>query len=141
MSWNDGISKEMSDMFATTLNGLGEEAISAAKEVIDEDAQRFASTVTSKTPVHTGGLAASFKLVLLNRGQKWYGYSAEFVGTSPDGVPYQKIANILNYGRAAGDGYGAISGTHFMTVATHRLKGMNGRIEARIASKLAKRTE
>lgn len=141
MSWNDGITKEISEMLETTLNGIGNEATQAAKEVIDEEAQRFATTIRDKTPVRTGGLAAAFKLAKINAGRNWYGYSAEFEGASPDGTPYQKIANILNYGTAAGDGHGAIAGSHFISAATSKLKGMDDRIEARIASKLAKRTE
>lgn len=141
MSWSDGITKEMSEMLETILNGMGDEAKQAAKEVIDEEAQRFATTVRDKTPVRTGGLAAAFKLGKISTKQNWYGYSAEFAGSSPDGTPYQKIANILNYGIAAGDGHGAIAGAHFISAATSKLKGMDDRIEARIASKLAKRTE
>ena len=88
---------------------------------------------------------SSFNLTRIDRGKGWYGYEAEFVGVSPEGVPYQKIANMLNYGREAGSDanhkWGAISGTHFISVAVKKLKGMDDRIEARIAAKLAKRTE
>ena len=142
MSWNDGISKEMSDMLEATLSGLEEETKQAAREVIDEETKRFQTYVLTHVPRNTGGLAASFMVYRVNDGKpNWYGYKTAFEGNAPNGVPYEKIANTLNFGRPAGDGYGAIASTEFVSNAVRRLKGMDDRIEARIAAKLAKRTE
>ena len=142
MAWNDGVSKEMSDMFGAVIKGLDEETKQAAREVIDEEAQSFYARVKAATPQKTGGLAASFKLTKINRGENWYGYSAEFEGTAPNGTPYQKIANVLEYGRPASaeDPHSAVAGRHFVRVAVQKLKGMDARIAARLASILAKRT-
>ena len=147
MAWNDGITKQMSE-FLNDLNTLGDLAVQVGHQVIDEEVAAFAQRVTEATPVDKGDLKRSFKVQRLLKGSKWYGYSASFEGENKEGEPYEKIANILNYGREAGDfsangrsgKYGAIAGTFFVTKAIKRLKGLSWRIEARIEGEIAKRT-
>ena len=138
MAWNDGISELINEEL-TKLEGLGDIAISASRSVIDEEADRFQKNIVSDTPTRTGGLARSFTVQKKDIGG-WYGYTAEFEGNAPNGTPYQKIANILNYGKSPTEKSGAISGTFFITRAIRKLKGMDDRIEARIAAEIAKRT-
>ena len=61
---------------------------------------------------------------------KWYGYSVEFQGQNRKGVPYQKIANILNYGTSY------VKGTRFINKAIRNLKDMDDRIYERFKNKI-----
>lgn len=139
MSWNDGITEELSE-FLQGLSDLDACTKLAFESVIDEEAEKFKQQVQNSTPVKTGGLKASFKVERGFDRKHWYGYNAEFEGNAPNGEPYQKIANVLNYGKPADEHSGAIAGSHFITKAVSRLKGMDERIEARIVAELAKRT-
>lgn len=139
MSWNDGISKELSEFLTDALE-IGEAAEQAFKSVIDEEVQGYESRITKSVPIKTGGLKASFTIKREQGRRNWYGYSAEFEGEAPNGEPYQKIANVLNYGRPAGENGGAITGTFFISRTIRRLKGLDERIEARIAAEIAKRS-
>ncbi len=138
MAWNDGISEAISQELqkATDLNVVTKDAFMS---VIDEEVKAYERGIKDNTPERTGGLKRSFKITNMY-SSKWYGYSAEFEGNAPNGEPYQKIANILNYGKPADDHSGAIAGTHFISKAIRKLKGMDDRIEARIAAEIAKRT-
>lgn len=134
MAWNDGISKLMSEAI-DEVKDLGEQAVTVAKEVIDTEAKGFNNGVKNKIPVNTGGLKESFKFGRkTDKGDSWYGYEAEFEGNAPNGEPYEKIANILNYGTPT------IAGSHFITKEVKKLKGMDNRIEARIEVEITKRT-
>lgn len=139
MSWNDGISKELSEFLTGTLE-IGEATEQAFKSVIDGEVQTYENSIQAGVPIRTGGLKASFTVSKAQGRRNWYGYSAEFEGNAPNGEPYQKIANILNYGKPADDHSGAIAGTHFISKAIRKLKGMDDRIEARISAEIAKRT-
>ena len=131
MAWNDGISKELSEAFHE-LGKCGDIAIEATKEVIDEEAQKFEENIKKNTPVQTGGLRDSLERGKI-KSSNYYGYEVNFEGNAPNGQPYQKIANIINYGSASGDK----AGTMFISKAVKKLKGMDKRIEARIESKIA----
>lgn len=134
MAWNDGISKVMGD-FIDSLGNLGTIARETAEGVIDTEAEGFRKNVEPKIPVDTGGLKNSFNFEkCTDKGEDWYGYRAGFDGNAPRGESYEKIANILNYGTVN------IAGTHFVTKAVRKLKGMDERIEARIEAELSKRT-
>lgn len=139
MSWNDGISKEISQELQRVADNIDPVTRGAFTSVIDEEVQTYERGVKNNTPVRTGGLIKAFKITKKDGG-RWYGYSAEFEGNAPNGESYQKIANVLNYGKPADDHSGAIAGTHFVSKAVHKLKGMDGRIEARIAAEIAKLT-
>lgn len=139
MAWNDGISKELSDFLASASDINGATKL-AFESVIDEEVQGYEKRIQQSAPVKTGGLRASFTVKREFDRRNWYGYNAEFEGNAPNGEPYEKIANVLNYGRPAGDNGGAVAGTFFVTKSIRKLKGMDERIEARIAAELAKRT-
>lgn len=133
MTWNDGISKMMGD-FLDSIGDLGVVARKTAEGVIDTEAEGFRKQVEPRIPVDTGGLKESFTLEKCNdSGKDWYGYRAGFDGNTPRGEPYEKIANIQNYGNSR------VAGTHFVTKAIKKLKGMDDRIEARIEAEVSKR--
>lgn len=133
--WNDGISKLMNDYLAELSDGgkidLGQTYIDAVKKEIDVAIDDYANFVEPKIPVDTGGLKASFKIEKVTNKRNWYGYRAEFKGNAPNGEPYQKIANILNYGRA-----GKTAPTYFITRAIRRLKKVDANIEKRFVQDL-----
>ena len=134
MTWNDGISKMMGD-FLDSIGDLGTVARKTAEGVIDTEAEGFRKQVEPRIPVDTGGLKESFTLEKCNdSGKDWYGYRAGFDGNTPRGEPYEKIANIQNYGNSR------VAGTLFVTKAIKKLKGMDDRIEARIEAEVSKRT-
>lgn len=147
MAWNDGITKQISE-FINDLNELGDIAVEVGHQVIDEEVTAFTQIVSATTPIDKGDLKRALKVRRLNKGSKWYGYSVSYEGENKDGESYEKIANILNYGRAAGifttngrrGKYGAITGTFFLTKAIKSLKGLSWKIEARIEGEIAKRT-
>lgn len=138
MAWNDGITKQLSD-FLQTYSDIDAVTKQAFESVIDEEAGKFERQIQGSVPVKTGGLKASFKVERNIDRRNWYGYNAEFEGNAPNGEPYQKIANILNYGRPADDNAGAIAGTFFVTKTIRKLKGMDDRIKARIEAELIKK--
>jgi hypothetical protein len=145
MAWNDGISKMMND-YLESISDLGDEVFDVFKKTIDEAAQQYEQDIVPGIPSgETKGLAASFTVEKELKGSKWYGYKAEFKGENERGDPYQKIANVLNYGRPAGTsrsgrGYGAITGTHFITNAVSKLQGLSERINENIDNVLRERT-
>ena len=132
MSWNDGINKEMSEYF-NSLTEQTEQAVEAIKEQIDIEAEEFRKQLEQTAPKGaTLGLLNSLRKTKLVVRRKWYGYSVEFEGYNKKGEPYQKIANILNYGTST------IQGTRFISRAIRKLKGMDERIENRFKTKLNK---
>lgn len=134
MAWNDGISKELSEHF-DRISATCEKARKIAEQVIDEEVQNFSERVESKIPINTGGLKRSYTVKRdTSKGKNWYGYSVSFEGNAPNGEPYEKIANILNYGTRHH------AGVLFISHAVKRLKGMNNRINARIDIELDKQS-
>ncbi len=132
MSWNDGINKEMSEYF-NSLTEKTEQAVEAIKEQIDIEAEEFRKQLEQTAPKGaTLGLLNSLRKTKLVVRRKWYGYSVEFEGYNKKGEPYQKIANILNYGTST------IQGTRFISRAIRKLKGLDERIENRFKTKLNK---
>ena len=132
MSWNDGINKEMSEYF-NSLTEKTEQAVEAIKEQIDIEAEEFRKQLEQTAPKGaTLGLLNSLRKTKLVVRRKWYGYSVEFEGYNKKGEPYQKIANILNYGTST------IQSTRFISRAIRKLKGMDERIENRFKTKLNK---
>lgn len=129
MSWNDGISKELNDYFESIQN-FGEQAVAALQEQIDIEADEFRQVLEQTSPKGaTLGLLNSLRKTKLVARRNWYGYSVEFEGSNRKGEPYQKIANILNYGTSN------IKGTRFISRAIRKLKGMDDRIAQRFKNK------
>lgn len=132
MAWNDGVSKELEEYF-NNIGTFGEKAIEAVKEQIDIEVNKLVLQLESTTPRGaTLGLLNSLRNSRITAKRNWYGYSVEFVGQDRKGVPYQKIANILNYGTSF------IKGTRFITKAIHNLKNMDERIYERFQTKIKK---
>ena len=129
-SWNDGVSKQLADYFEE-LGNYGEYAIEAVKEQIDIEVEKLVNQLEQTTPKGaTLGLLNSLRQSKIVAKQNWYGYSVEFVGENRKGVPYQKIANILNYGTST------IKGTRFINKAIHNLRDMDARIYERFQRKI-----
>lgn len=132
MAWNDGVSKELEEYF-NNIGTFGDKAIEAMKEQIDIEVNKLILQLESTTPRGaTLGLLNSLRNSRITAKRNWYGYSVEFVGQDRKGVPYQKIANILNYGTSF------IKGTRFITKAIHNLKNMDERIYERFQTKIKK---
>lgn len=132
MAWNDGVSKELEEYF-NNIGTFGDKAIEAVKEQIDIEVNKLILQLESTTPRGaTLGLLNSLRSSRITAKRNWYGYSVEFVGQDRKGVPYQKIANILNYGTSF------IKGTRFITKAIHNLKNMDERIYERFQTKIKK---
>ncbi len=132
MAWNDGVSKELEEYF-NNIGTFGDKAIEAVKEQIDIEVNKLILQLESTTPRGaTLGLLNSLRNSRITAKRNWYGYSVEFVGQDRKGVPYQKIANILNYGTSF------IKGTRFITKAIHNLKNMDERIYERFQTKIKK---
>jgi len=132
MSWNDGITKELSEYF-TALSQKSEQAIEAIGQQIDIEAEVIRQELEQTAPRGaTLGLLGSLTKLKLTARREWYGYSVTFEGKNSKGEPYQKIANILNYGTSN------VQGTRFISRAIRNLKGMDDRIAKRFDEKLKK---
>jgi Iap family predicted aminopeptidase len=129
MAWNDGISKELNN-YLESVSKHAETAVEAIKEQIDIEAELVRTELEQNTPRGaTLGLLSSLRKVQIVARRNWYGYAIEFVGIDSHGTPYQKIANILNYGTST------IQGTRFISRAIRKLKGMDERIVERFKKK------
>lgn len=119
------------------LEKVPEFAVEATKEVIDEETLKYEASLRKSVPIRTGGLQSSLKATKIS-SPEWYGYKIEFEGTAPNGEPYQKIANILNYGSAASSRGGGIAGLHFIEKNIRILRSINLKIYTRFQAKLNK---
>lgn len=129
-SWNDGISRQLAEFF-DQISDYGELAIEALKEQIDIEVEALMRQLEETTPRGpTLGLLNSLRKAKIEAKRNWYGYSVEFVGEDRRGTPYQKIANILNYGTST------IRGTRFINKAIHNLRDMDDRIYQRFQKKI-----
>lgn len=126
---NDGITDAFQDFFES-LSEVGDLAIESLKEQIDIETDRSERELKDKTPVgETGGLAKSLTKKTLNK-QGQYGYVLEYAGENKDGVPYEKIANILNNGSST------IKPKRFIAKTVRQLKGLDDRAAKRFEEKL-----
>lgn len=144
MSWNDGITKEMDD-YLNSFDHIGDLALEEFKAVIKEAVTDYFTNVQKWTPQRTGELVKSLVVEEIRDQYKYYGYNVYFKGEDSNGQSYQKIANVLNYGRAAGvsstgRAYPAIAGRYFISNAIKQLKGLDKRIEIAIDKKLSEVT-
>ncbi len=129
-SWNDGVSKQLAEYFEQ-IGEYGEFAVEAVQEQIDLETEKLVAQLESTTPRGpTLGLLNSLRKSKITVRHNWYGYSIEFEGENRKGVPYQKIANILNYGTST------IKGTRFINKAIRNLKDMDERIYERFQKKI-----
>ena len=129
-SWNDGVSKQLSEYFES-LENFGDLAVEAIQEQIDIEVEKLVRQLEETTPRgKTLGLLNSIRQTKVVARRNWYGYTVEFEGQDRKGVPYQKIANILNYGTST------IKGTRFINKVIHNLKDMDERIYERFQNKI-----
>lgn len=128
--WNDGVSKQLAEYFEK-LTEFSDYAVQAVQEQVDLEVEKLINQLEQTTPRGaTLGLLNSIKKSKIVARYKWYGYSVEFEGQNRKGVPYQKIANILNYGTSY------ITGTRFINKAIRNLKDMDDRIYERFKNKI-----
>jgi len=127
----DGVTKELAGYFQK-LEELGGMAKDAIKEQVDIEASQAESTIQGGIPLgDTGGLERSLRKTKIDTGNK-YGYRLEFEGENEKGVPYAKIANILNSGSST------IKPRRFVTKAVKKLKGLDDRAAQRFEDKTKK---
>ena len=117
--YNDGLTKALGGYFER-MQKVGDIAVESLKEQIDEETDSVERDLIDNTPQNTGGLKASLKRTQIQAGNR-YGYRLEYEGNAPDGIPYAKIANILNSGTST------IKPRHFITKAVRKLKGLDNK--------------
>jgi mRNA-degrading endonuclease RelE of RelBE toxin-antitoxin system len=126
--YNDGLTEALGAYFEE-LQTVGDKAVEAIKEQIDEETDGVERDLMDNTPEATGGLKASLKRTTVTKGNR-YDYRLEYEGNAPDGTPYAKIANILNNGTST------IKPRRFLTRAVRKLKGLDDRAAKRFENKL-----
>ena len=124
MGWNDGTTKEIADYLESVGNMAGK-SIEAIMQQVDIEAETLKAQLLKTAPRRYGGLVSSLVKVEVTNRHEWYGYRLEFEGNDVHGVPYQRIANVLNFGSST------IKGTRFISKAIRRLRGMDDRIAKR----------
>ena len=137
------MSKEVTELFDDFYNNVlgkvGEVSQQAIQEEVDKFSNQFEKDVVASIPNKTGRLLKSFRKVKVPR-EKWYGYDFEFVGINENGVPYEKIANVLNYGRPAGFKnnvkFGEITPRKFIYKAVRKLKKLDKAIVENYETKM-----
>ena len=126
--YNDGLTQSLGAYF-DELKNIGNKAVDAIKEQIDEETDTVERELQTNTPVKTGGLKSSLKRTKINAKTR-YGYRLEYEGDAPDGTPYAKIANVKNNGSST------IKAKRFMTKAVKKLKGLDDRAAKRFVEKI-----
>ena len=132
------MSKRRADSLKTMLENefdivikSGDIYIEAVVEEVDETARKYSDEVNRTIPKDTGGLKAShgFKR---KRTDKDITYSFAFEGSTSKGVPYEKLANIHEYGTKDG----RISAKRFQRKALRKIvKGLDKRALQRYRNK------
>lgn len=125
--YNNGLTQSLGAYF-DELKTVGDNAVEAIKQQIDEETDAVESELQNNTPIKTGGLKLSLKRTKINSKMR-YGYRLEYEGDAPDGTPYAKIANVLNNGSST------IKARRFMTKAVKKLKGLDDRAAKRFNDK------
>jgi hypothetical protein len=136
MAWNDGIVEELSKYLDELLK-IGDVAGAAFFNTIDKAAARVEQEILGGVPQKTGGLKESWRMNTVSDRHLWYGYEGIFEGNAPNGEPYEKIANVLNYGRKTAGG-GRVAATRFVSEAIRGLRGLDAELEEAMASDIAK---
>ena len=125
---SDDLTKELSVYF-DELGKVGDKAIAAIKEQIDADAAIVETDLRTNTPERTGGLRTSLVKIKIDNDKR-YGYRLEYAGDDPNGVPYARIANILDCGTSK------IKPRRFIVSAVRKLKGLDDRAAKRWVGKI-----
>lgn len=133
------VTKMFDEFYKNVLGKVGEVSQQAIQEEVDKFSDQFEKDLQGAIPQRTGGLLKSLRKVKEPR-EKWYGYNFEFVGVNENGVPYEKIANVLNYGRPAGFKnnvkYGEIAPRKFVYKAVRKLKKLDNAIVENYENKM-----
>ena len=153
MAWNDGLTKEFETFFNEVLGKLGDSAIDIIKDTVDKYSLELYKEVKKKTPSakkieNSVNLADRLtKKKVTNKGAFYYGFKIFYEGEFKQGskmVPYEKLANILNYGAVTkqkkkdgtyGEKYTNIESTRYITNAITKLKGIDPEINKRFKDK------
>ena len=120
--------KQLAEYFER-LEKVGAIAVECLKEQIDIEAESVEQEIRENTPEDTGGLKASFTKTKIQDSNR-YGYRLEYEGNNSKGVPYAKIANILNSGTST------IKPKRFIRKAVKKLKGLDDRAAKRFVEKI-----
>ncbi len=142
---NDEITKVFDEFYNNILGKVGEKTKEAIQEEVDNFSNQFENDLQSSVTKDTGGLAKSLTKVKQQRVD-WYGYNFEFKGENKDGVPYEKIATVLNYGRQAGTSktgikYPTIMPKRFIEKAVRKLKKLDPAIIQNFETKMQELNE
>lgn len=133
------VTKMFDEFYKNVLGKVGEVSQQAIQEEVDKFSDQFEKDLRDAIPQRTGGLLKSLIKVKEPR-EKWYGYNFEFVGVNENGVPYEKIANVLNYGRPAGFKnnvkFGEITPRKFIYKAVRKLKKLDKAIVENYETKM-----
>ena len=122
--------KELTE-YLEGLTKIGDITKTAVREQVDIEAEKVRALLEKTAPRgETGGLIRSLAKAEITTRHNWYGFRIEFEGNNEQGVPYQKIANVLNFGTSH------IQGTRFISKAIRKLKGMDKRIAERFEEKM-----
>jgi hypothetical protein len=125
---NKELTREMQEFINKEITPMPEKALNILKKEIDIAAQDVYNFLTINTPKgETGGLVKSLQKKRSTQNQ-YYGYDIEYAGEDAEGVPYQKIANILNFGKKDG----TLPAKYFLKRAQRRLKGLDDKINEKI---------
>jgi len=124
MSWNDGVTKELAE-YLESVGNMAVKSKEAIKQQVDIEAEALREQLHKTTPRRYGNLVRSLNKVEITNRHNWYGYRLEFEGEDKEGTPYQKIANVLNFGSSI------IKGTRFISKAIRKLRGIDSRIAER----------
>jgi hypothetical protein len=123
----DGIGNEISvflDDISKKINSTDDIIIAT----VDKYADEFYKNVKDASQKH-GNLGDKYTKTKIVDGYK-YGYEFEFKGNAPNGEPYEKIANVLNYGWKKR--VGRYAPTHFITNQIIKLAGINRAVDEQV---------
>lgn len=142
---NDEITKVFDEFYKNVLGQVGEKTKEAIQEEVDKFSNQFEEDLKNSVPKDTGGLEKSLTKTKQQRVD-WYGYDFEFKGENKDKVPYEKIANTLNYGRQAGTSktgrkYATIIPKRFIEKAVRKLKKLDPAIIQNFETKMQELNE
>lgn len=142
---NDEITKVFDEFYKNVLGQVGEKTKEAIQEEVDKFSNEFQKDIETYLPKKSGGLLKSFTKTKQPRID-WYGYNFEFKGENKDKVPYEKIANTLNYGRQAGTSktgrkYATIMPKRFIEKAVRKLKKLDPAIIENFETKMQELNE
>ena len=153
MAWNDGLTKEIDNFFNSVLGELGDSAIDIIKDTVDKYSLELYRDLKKNTPV-AKNIKDSVNLPdrltshrITEKGSKFYGYRILYEGEFKRGdkmIPYQKLANILNFGSVVaqkkkdgsyGKEYTNIKANRYITKAVKKLKKIDPEINEKFKKK------